>query len=78
MGILAIVLAVLFEVYKTEFERWAQPLTNWLTKRKAWSWTIPVGVLFLLSFPPLFGHEVVLLIVGVSSPAVGSRVIVVC
>jgi hypothetical protein len=67
LGILAIVLVVLFEVYKTDFERWVSPLTDWLRKRESWSWTLPVAILFVLSFPPLFGHEIVLLIVGVST-----------
>jgi heme/copper-type cytochrome/quinol oxidase subunit 2 len=66
LGILVIVLVVLFEVYKSDFERWAKPLTDWLRKREAWSWVIPVSILFILSFPPLFGHEIVQLIVGVS------------
>ena len=66
LGILAIVLVALFEVYKDDFERWVQPLATWLTDRDEWSWVIPVGILFLLSFPPLFGHEIVLIIVGVS------------
>jgi hypothetical protein len=65
LAILAIVLIVLFEVYKTDFERWVSPLTDWLRKREAWSWVLPVVILFIISFPPLFGHEIVLLVVGV-------------
>lgn len=87
--ILLIAIVVLFEVYKEDFLRWAQPLTDWLRARKDWSWIvraclrigsevsadlpllpfqIPVAVLFVLSFPPLFGHEVVQLIVGLVYP----------
>lgn len=62
-----LVIAILFEVYKSDFERWATPLTDWLREREAWSWTIPFVILLVLSFPPLFGHEIVQLIVGVSS-----------
>ncbi|KAH8900549.1 hypothetical protein GQ53DRAFT_633129, partial [Thozetella sp. PMI_491] len=37
-----------------------------------WSWTIPTVVLIILSFPPLFGHEIVMLFVGLAYPiAVG-------
>jgi len=68
LGILAIVLAVLFEVYKSDFERWVRPLTDWLRKREAWSWAIPTVILVILSFPPLFGHEIVQLIVGLAFP----------
>lgn len=66
MAILIIILCVLFEVYKDDFERWVEPLTKWLRERNAWSWVIPVVILIVLSFPPLFGHEIVQLIVGVS------------
>lgn len=65
MGILSIVLAVLFEVYKSDFERWVSPLADWLREEDSWSWVIPVVILLILSFPPLFGHELVQLIVGV-------------
>lgn len=65
LGILAIVLCILFEVYKSDFETWVSPLANWLREREAWSWVIPVAILFILSFPPLFGHELVQIVVGV-------------
>jgi len=66
--ILAIVLVVLFEVYKSDFERWVQPLANWLKDRESWSWVIPVVILIALSFPPLFGHEIVQIVVGLTYP----------
>lgn len=28
-------------------------------------WLIPIAILFVLSFPPLFGNEIVLILVGV-------------
>lgn len=68
LGIFAIVLVILFEVYKSDFERWVKPLADWLRARESWSWTIPVAILFVLSFPPLFGHEIVQLIVGLTYP----------
>lgn len=66
LAIVAIVFSVLFEVYKSDFEKWVKPLTDWLREREKWSWVIPTAILFVLSFPPLFGHEIVQLIVGVS------------
>lgn len=69
--IVVLIIAILFEVYKSDFERWATPLTDWLREREAWSWLIPFVILLVLSFPPLFGHEVVQLVVGVSaSPSI--------
>lgn len=28
-------------------------------------WVIPIAVLFIISFPPLFGHEIVAILCGV-------------
>lgn len=67
LAILAIAAVIVFEVYKKDFERWCRPLADWLQARKAWSWVIPVGILVVLSFPPLFGHEIVYIVVGVSA-----------
>ncbi|KAJ5050811.1 uncharacterized protein L3040_002680 [Drepanopeziza brunnea f. sp. 'multigermtubi'] len=66
--IITIVFAVLFEIYKDDFERWMQPVSDWLEARESWSWTIPTAILVILSFPPLFGHEIVQLIVGLAYP----------
>ncbi|KAJ4421126.1 hypothetical protein N0V82_003890 [Gnomoniopsis sp. IMI 355080] len=66
--VVLLILAILFEVYKSDFERWVTPLTDWLDAREAWSWVIPVVILIVLSFPPLFGHEIVLLVVGLAYP----------
>jgi hypothetical protein len=68
LGIIAIVFAILFEVYKDDFERWIKPLSDWLKAREAWSWVIPTVTLVILSFPPLFGHEIVQLVVGLAYP----------
>lgn len=72
--IILLILAILFEVYKSDFERWVTPLTDWLDEREAWSWVIPVVILVVLSFPPLFGHEIVLLVVGVSNSYLATHV----
>lgn len=48
MAILAIVILIiliLFEVYKSDFERWVTPLRDWLREREAWSWVIPLAIL---------------------------------
>lgn len=67
-AVVAIILLILFEAYRTSFETWIQPATDWLTDNDAWSWTIPTVILILLSFPPLFGHEIVMLFVGLAYP----------
>lgn len=61
-----IALLVLFEIYKEDIEHWLDPAADWLRERESWSWVIPTAILFGLSFPPLFGHELIMLLVGVS------------
>lgn len=68
LAIIGVAVVILFEVYKDDFLRWARPLEDWLRERQDWSWIIPVAILFILSFPPLFGHEIVQLIVGLVYP----------
>lgn len=34
-------------------------------RSKAWGWIVPVAALFILSFPPLFGAEVVAVLCGI-------------
>lgn len=75
--ILILILVILFEAFKKDFVRWVQPLTSWLQERKAWSWLIPVGILIVLSIPPLAGHEVVALVVGLVYP-LGVAIAIVC
>lgn len=33
-------------------------------KDNQWAWIVPVGILFVLSFPPLFGHEIIGVLCG--------------
>lgn len=44
-----------------------EPIANDL-KEMPGSWAIPVGILIVLSFPPLFGHEIVGVLCGVIWP----------
>lgn len=75
LAVLILIILILFEVYKADFERWVTPLRDWLREREAWSWTIPLAILIILSCPPLFGAEVVLLVVGVSNPYIRTQTI---
>ncbi|KIK64263.1 hypothetical protein GYMLUDRAFT_241440 [Collybiopsis luxurians FD-317 M1] len=67
---LIIALAVLFIVFHDKIIKALTPATNWAHDHK-FGWLIPVGILFVLSFPPeliklkLFGHEIIGLLCGV-------------
>jgi hypothetical protein len=43
---------------------WLTPFVRKLQQLK-YGWLIPVAILFVLSFPPLFGNEIVMILVGV-------------
>jgi uncharacterized membrane protein YdjX (TVP38/TMEM64 family) len=66
LSLLALGVIIAYLVYHKDFERWVQPLADWLQARKAWSWVIPVAILVVLCIPPLFGHEVVFIVVGLT------------
>ncbi|KAK4051385.1 hypothetical protein OIV83_002869 [Microbotryomycetes sp. JL201] len=64
--ILAIILTaalILLAIYQDPIVRWFEPRKQDIIDTPA-SWAIPIAVLVILSFPPLGGHEVVILVVG--------------
>ncbi|ORX37080.1 hypothetical protein BD324DRAFT_656291 [Kockovaella imperatae] len=62
--ILLAVLVALMAIYHDEIVEWLRPVANWMKDLPA-GWVIPIAVLFVLSFPPLFGHEIVGILIGV-------------
>ncbi|KAF7290627.1 hypothetical protein MIND_01302900 [Mycena indigotica] len=58
-----VVAIVLIEVYHDKIIDGLKPVTRWLHGLRG-GWVIPIIVLIALSFPPLFGHEVVAMLCG--------------
>ncbi|KAI0648607.1 hypothetical protein C8Q79DRAFT_904658 [Trametes meyenii] len=54
---------ILFTVYHKQIVHWLRPAADWMHDLP-YGWTIPIGVLFVISFPPLFGHEIVAILCG--------------
>ncbi|PIL26646.1 hypothetical protein GSI_11271 [Ganoderma sinense ZZ0214-1] len=54
---------ILFTVYHKQIVNWLMPAAHWM-HALPFGWTIPIAVLFVISFPPLFGHEIVAIICG--------------
>ncbi|KZS91930.1 hypothetical protein SISNIDRAFT_456115 [Sistotremastrum niveocremeum HHB9708] len=50
-------------VKHTQAEALFRPAAVWM-KDAPGGWLIPVAILFIISFPPLFGHEVVAILCG--------------
>lgn len=61
--IIGIAITITFGVLHKKIAERLQPVGDWL-KSSPYGWIIPVVIMIVLSFPPLFGHELVVLLVG--------------
>ncbi|EIW57506.1 uncharacterized protein TRAVEDRAFT_21099 [Trametes versicolor FP-101664 SS1] len=58
-----IALVVLFVVYQQNIVNWMRPFADWM-RRTPGGWLIPIAIMIILSFPPLFGHEIIAILCG--------------
>ncbi|KAF7345341.1 hypothetical protein MSAN_01911100 [Mycena sanguinolenta] len=58
-----VVVIVIIEVFHDKIVNALIPVTRWLHTTRG-GWLIPIVVLVALSFPPLFGHELVAMLCG--------------
>ncbi|KAF9221083.1 hypothetical protein BS17DRAFT_785884 [Gyrodon lividus] len=63
VGIILIVLGSLFIWYHDQIVHAIQPAANWM-HGLSFGWLIPIGIFFVISFPPLFGHEILAIVCG--------------
>ncbi|GAA5987927.1 hypothetical protein JCM10908_007273 [Rhodotorula pacifica] len=63
VGIILVVAVVLLAIFRDKIVDKFEPHKEAIVKFPA-SWVIPIVVLVILSFPPLGGHEIVILVVG--------------
>ncbi|KAF8057598.1 hypothetical protein FPV67DRAFT_1528121 [Lyophyllum atratum] len=61
--VLILVVTALVTIYHKQIVEWLTPVTRWLHDLR-FGWLVPIGVLFVISFPPLFGHEIVAILCG--------------
>ncbi|KAF8151755.1 hypothetical protein B0H34DRAFT_755977 [Crassisporium funariophilum] len=61
--VVILVISALVILYHKQIVAWLTPVTQWLHGRQL-GWLVPIGVLFVISFPPLFGHEIVAILCG--------------
>ncbi|THV00371.1 hypothetical protein K435DRAFT_458830 [Dendrothele bispora CBS 962.96] len=62
--ILIVVAAIaLFVIFRDDILRGLEPAAHWLHDTPG-GWVIPIVILIVLSFPPLFGHEIVIMLCG--------------
>ncbi|KAL5526992.1 hypothetical protein ACEPAF_8721 [Sanghuangporus sanghuang] len=63
LGIILIIFA-LVSIYDRQIVRALQPAAQKI-KSLHGGWAIPIAIFFVISFPPLFGHEILAILVGV-------------
>ncbi|KAG8984191.1 Tlg2-vesicle protein [Tulasnella sp. JGI-2019a] len=63
VGGILIIITVLLAIYHTTIVHWLEPGARYL-KNLPGGWSIPIGIMFVLSFPPLFGNEIVHVLCG--------------
>jgi len=61
--VVIVTITVLVSVFHKQIVHWLTPVSRWLFDLK-FGWLVPIGVLFVISFPPLFGHEIVAILCG--------------
>ncbi|KAJ7719619.1 hypothetical protein DFH07DRAFT_761052, partial [Mycena maculata] len=61
--VIIIVVIALVEVYHDQIINALKPVTNWLHGLRG-GWLIPIVVIIALSFPPLFGQDIVAMLCG--------------
>ncbi|KAF5346208.1 hypothetical protein D9756_011139 [Leucocoprinus leucothites] len=61
--VIILVLTALMTLYHKQIVDWLTPVTKWLHDL-SFGWIVPIAVLFVISFPPLFGHEIVAILCG--------------
>lgn len=62
--VVIITLVVLMGVFHIQIVLWLTPAATWLREKSTVGWLVPIAVLFVISFPPLFGHEIVTVLCG--------------
>ncbi|EKM77274.1 hypothetical protein AGABI1DRAFT_130686 [Agaricus bisporus var. burnettii JB137-S8] len=61
--VVILVIVALMTIYHKQIVHWLTPVTRWLHDL-SFGWIVPIAVLFVISFPPLFGHEIVAVLCG--------------
>ncbi|KAF5378929.1 hypothetical protein D9757_008744 [Collybiopsis confluens] len=68
VGTIAATLTILMTVFHDQIVTWLHPVTQRIQHLKAGNvevgWLVPIAILFVLSFPPLFGHEIIAVLCG--------------
>ncbi|KIM64481.1 hypothetical protein SCLCIDRAFT_1213305 [Scleroderma citrinum Foug A] len=63
VAILAIGIGILVWLYDKQIVHAIQPAVTWMHNLSV-GWLIPIAIFFIISFPPLFGHEILAIVVG--------------
>ncbi|EIW76880.1 hypothetical protein CONPUDRAFT_158032 [Coniophora puteana RWD-64-598 SS2] len=75
IGILVLIV-VMIAVFHDQIISALEPFAHWMYRTPG-GWLIPIAIMIILSFPPLFGHEIVAMLCGfVWGPGIGFAIVV--
>ncbi|KAI0077787.1 hypothetical protein K474DRAFT_1595263 [Panus rudis PR-1116 ss-1] len=63
IGTACLIFVILFTVFHKKIVHWLHPAAVWMHDLPA-GWLIPIAIFFVISFPPLFGHEILAILCG--------------
>ncbi|KAL4062793.1 snare associated Golgi protein-domain-containing protein [Scleroderma yunnanense] len=63
VAIFVIAIGLLVWLYDKQIVHAMQPAVTWM-HNLSFGWLIPIAIFFVISFPPLFGHEILAIVVG--------------
>ncbi|EJF56011.1 hypothetical protein DICSQDRAFT_164046 [Dichomitus squalens LYAD-421 SS1] len=61
--LVVVIVLILFLAFQQKVVNWMRPFANWMHDTPG-GWIIPIAIMFVLSFPPLFGHEIIAVLCG--------------
>ncbi|KDQ59612.1 hypothetical protein JAAARDRAFT_626867 [Jaapia argillacea MUCL 33604] len=61
--ILIIGLVIAFSIFSNQIVNALHPVIHWMKNLRA-GWLIPIAIFIIISFPPLFGHEILAILCG--------------
>ncbi|TBU52443.1 hypothetical protein BD310DRAFT_940230 [Dichomitus squalens] len=61
--LVVVIVLILFLAFQQKVVNWMRPFANWMHDTPG-GWILPIAIMFVLSFPPLFGHEIIAVLCG--------------
>ncbi|KAF5339250.1 hypothetical protein D9758_013295 [Tetrapyrgos nigripes] len=67
ISLVMLVVVILFIVFRDKIIHGLEPAARWLRDTPG-GFLVPIGIMIIMSFPPLFGHEIIAMLCGIVWP----------